>query len=250
MDDDPFLSLKLLMDHKSRMVLFAEASKDVVDFLFSILSLPLGAVASYQNPRQMAWSIGNLYRSMEDLRDLHMIPNKNIDFLVNGVVVTYPTDTTSSESPPMLLSTAEQSSPTKKSYYKCAANSGYSNCRSYVTLDPKSICPYCSTTMSSPLTLVSPTNEGSSSSSFEGGFVKGGVSYMIMDDLVVKPMSTISSIALFDRLNLKEVDALEEKTVNLTIDKVEKLLRASLQTKNVLNYVFFKERWCDRHQYT
>ncbi|XP_038678961.1 uncharacterized protein LOC119980360 [Tripterygium wilfordii] len=246
MDDDPNLSMKLLIDHKGRRVLFAEAGKDVVDFLFNILSLPLGAVASYQNPKDMVWSIGNLYQGVDDLNDLHMISNKNVDFLMNPVVITCRTTTANSKSPLMLLSTdySDPSSSTKKYYYKCA-NFCYSNCRTYVTLDPKSVCPYCSTTMSSPLTLVSPTNDwssSSSSSSFESGFVKDCVTYMIMDDLVVKPMSSISRITLFNRLNLKEVGALEEKTVNLTFDKVGKLLKASLQTKKVLTNVFFEEK--------
>ncbi|XP_038678962.1 uncharacterized protein LOC119980361 [Tripterygium wilfordii] len=244
MADDPKLSMKLLIDHKGRRVLFAEAGKDAVDFLFSSLSLPLGAVASLKNWKDTVWSIGNLYQSVQDLKDLHMIPNEKMDFLVNKVVATYPT-TANSNSPPLLLST-DQSSSTEKSYYKCAYF-GYSNCRTYVTLDPKSVCPYCSTAMSSPLTLVRPTNEGSSLSSssssyFKSGFVKDSVTYMIMDDLVVKPMSTISSITLFNRLNLKEVDALEEKTVNLTIDKGWKLLMAALQTKKVLTNVFFEEK--------
>ena len=36
------LSMKLLVDTRAPCVLFAEASKDVVDFLFSLLSLPVG----------------------------------------------------------------------------------------------------------------------------------------------------------------------------------------------------------------
>ncbi|CAO2161114.1 unnamed protein product [Urochloa humidicola] len=38
------LSMKLLVDTKAGRVLYAEASKDVVDFLFSLLTLPVGTV--------------------------------------------------------------------------------------------------------------------------------------------------------------------------------------------------------------
>ncbi|XP_038679805.1 uncharacterized protein LOC119980965 [Tripterygium wilfordii] len=237
MDTGLKLSMKLLIDPKGRRVLFAEAGKDVVDFLFSILSLPLGAVATLQNPKALVYGVGNLYQSIEDLRDLHMIPNKNIDSLVDRVRVTY---ANTSNSPPILLSTGK-SPPTKKSYYKCAANNGNRNCGTYVTLDPKSRCPCCSKTMSSPLTLVGSTSS-SSSSSVEGGFVKGGVTYMITDDLLLKPMSTLSTVTLISSLNLKDVGALKEKTVRLTMDNVGKLLRASLQTKNVLTTAFFEEK--------
>ncbi|KAF2294559.1 hypothetical protein GH714_012589 [Hevea brasiliensis] len=37
----PTLSLKLLVDKKASKVLFAEAGKDFVDFLFNLLSLPI-----------------------------------------------------------------------------------------------------------------------------------------------------------------------------------------------------------------
>jgi hypothetical protein len=39
------VSLKLLIEKKSQRVLFAEAEKKFVDFLFSIFTLPLGTVA-------------------------------------------------------------------------------------------------------------------------------------------------------------------------------------------------------------
>ncbi|KAL9678683.1 hypothetical protein QQ045_016532 [Rhodiola kirilowii] len=38
------MKLKLFVDNKSSKVLFAEADKEFVDFLFSILALPLGTV--------------------------------------------------------------------------------------------------------------------------------------------------------------------------------------------------------------
>lgn len=50
--------------------------------------------------------------------------------------------------------------------------------------------------------------------------MKGVVTYMIMDDLEVKPMSTISSISMLNKFNVKEVAALEERTVSLGINEV------------------------------
>jgi len=38
------VSLKLFIDKKRQRVLYAEADKDFVDFLFSIFTLPLGVV--------------------------------------------------------------------------------------------------------------------------------------------------------------------------------------------------------------
>lgn len=54
----------------------------------------------------------------------------------------------------------------------------------------------------------------------EGGYVKGVVTYMVMDDLVVTPMSTISGIALLSKCNVTNVGALEEKVVSFGMDDV------------------------------
>ena len=50
--------------------------------------------------------------------------------------------------------------------------------------------------------------------------MKGVVTYMVMDDLEVKPMSTISSITLLNKFNVKHIGALEEQVVELGMDEV------------------------------
>ncbi|MBA0725703.1 hypothetical protein Golax_022267, partial [Gossypium laxum] len=74
--------------------------------------------------------------------------------------------------------------------------------------------------MNFPASLVNPQNKVSISSSAanEGGYVKGVITYTIMDDLAVTPMSTISSIAMLSKFNVKQVDALEEKMVDVGIN--------------------------------
>ncbi|XVF23807.1 hypothetical protein REPUB_Repub13aG0070900 [Reevesia pubescens] len=86
------------------------------------------------------------------------------------------------------------------------------------------------------------SSSNTSSSEAEGGYVKGVVTYMVMDDLVVKPMSTISSLSLLNRFNVKDIGALEEKTIEIGMDEAVKLLKASLQSKTVLTDVFFGKR--------
>jgi len=58
------------------------------------------------------------------------------------------------------------------------------------------------------------------SSSIEGGYVKGVITYMVMDDLEVKPMSIISAITLLTKFNVRDVGAVEEKVVDLGMDEV------------------------------
>ncbi|KAK8609622.1 hypothetical protein V6N13_062067 [Hibiscus sabdariffa] len=61
--------------------------------------------------------------------------------------------------------------------------------------------------------LVNVTSKGSPS--VEGGYVKGDITCMVMDDLVVKPISTISSITL---LNMFKVQDVAEGIVAVQVD--------------------------------
>ncbi|XP_058099062.1 uncharacterized protein LOC131243600 [Magnolia sinica] len=71
-----------------------------------------------------------------------------------------------------------------------------------------------------------------------GGCVKGAVTYTVMDDLAVKPMSTISGIASLTKLQVEDVSALEEKVVEVGFDEALALLKASLESKTALNDIF------------
>ncbi|PQQ00080.1 uncharacterized protein Pyn_28383 [Prunus yedoensis var. nudiflora] len=53
-----------------------------------------------------------------------------------------------------------------------------------------------------------------------------------------RPMSTISSIAMLNKLNVKDVGAPEERVVQLGLQEGLKLLKASSESKTVLTDVF------------
>ncbi|GLT50894.1 hypothetical protein SLA2020_243490 [Shorea laevis] len=72
----------------------------------------------------------------------------------------------------------------------------------------------------------------------EVGFVKGVVTYIVMDNLEVKPISTISSISMLNKFNIEEVSSLEERVVDVGKDRGLKLLKASLQSKTALTDEF------------
>ncbi|KAI7730308.1 hypothetical protein M8C21_019901 [Ambrosia artemisiifolia] len=61
---------------------------------------------------------------------------------------------------------------------------------------------------------------------------------MVMDDLVVNPMSTISSITLINKFGVTDLSQLEEKSVSFGKDEGLKLLEASLKTNKVLTTIF------------
>ncbi|XP_062114753.1 uncharacterized serine-rich protein C215.13-like [Humulus lupulus] len=314
------ITLKLLIDSKGKRVLFAEAGKDFTDFLFSLLSMPVGTVTRLlsTNGIDMVGSFGKLYQSLENLSDTYIQSNFDKDIILkpkSSIVLGG-----SATSILSLTNNNVTTSYLNKQLYSCGRKNS-STCVEYVSDDPRAICPGCTSIFNKLLTyLPAPqacTQVGSSSSSLfgsstpafasstpafgspfasptpafgslsfassafgsstptssasafpfsssipassasafssspsssssssaakqEGGIVKGVVTYMIMDDLEVKPMSTISSIALLKSFKVTEVGALEEKTVSVGIDEGLSLLKASLQTKTVLTHVFLE----------
>ncbi|KAH1045733.1 hypothetical protein J1N35_036517 [Gossypium stocksii] len=110
--------------------------------------------------------------------------------------------------------------------------------------DATSTCPSCSHAMNIPATVVNPTNKVSTSSAaaIEGGYVKGVVAYTLMDDPTLTAMSTISSITTLNKFNVQQVDALEEKVVDVGINEGVEILTASLQSKTVLTSVFLTQK--------
>ncbi|KAM3307879.1 hypothetical protein P3S67_009623 [Capsicum chacoense] len=185
------LSMKLLIDPQAKKVLFAEVDKDFVDFLFHLLSLPVGAITNLLKEKGMNGCFPNLYQSVESLSDTY-IQSKDIILRPNCPPV------------PLLLF---KHLPTQKALYKCL-----SNCR-YVTEDYDSDCPNCKKSMIHTVKIASPVAASTS------GFVKEAVKYMVMDDLVVTPMSAVSSITALKH-NVKDVGALQEEVVHFGKDEL------------------------------
>ncbi|KAK6933239.1 Protein of unknown function DUF674, partial [Dillenia turbinata] len=215
------VELKLLIHTKARKVLFAEAGKDFVDFLCSLLILPVGTVIRLLS-KSMTGTLGTLYESIENLSQTYMQPNLDKDIILK------PESSFPVSGAPFLLTGVESAS---KKFYVCSYNHGY-------IVTDQSICPSCNRKMSTEVSYVPPTSSNASSSSSSEGYVKGVVTYMVMDDLTVKPMSTISSITMFHKFNVKDIGDLEEKIVNLGMAEGLKLLREALHSKDVLTNVF------------
>lgn len=206
--------LKLLIDTKQKKVLFAEAGKDFVDFLFTLLSFPAGTIIRLLSKDNMVGSLGKLYDSVENFSATFMQPNLNKDILLK------PKEPGAVPNNLGLLTNVEKSE--SKAIYICYYHS-YSTPQPYYSDDPKAKCPTCGHFLSCATTYVAPptsTPAKAPSTPKEIGFVKPLVAYMIMDDLEVKPMSTISTIALLNRFNVRDFGSLEEKVVDLGMDEV------------------------------
>ncbi|WMV35341.1 hypothetical protein MTR67_028726 [Solanum verrucosum] len=201
------LSIKLLIDSNAKKVVFAEVEKNFVDFLFHILSLPLGRVSKLLKEKGMNGCLHNIYESVENLNSSYMKRSKDMIIKPECPVVI--------SSVPLQLFNYNVPQK-KKNVYKCSS----AKC-SYVMEGVYKICPLCKNSMSM---VVSAT---------DGGFVKETVKYMVMDDLVVKPLSVSNIMG-----HVKDVVALHEEVVQFGIEEALKLLKLSLESNTVLTTLF------------
>uniref|UniRef100_A0A0D9UWW8 DUF674 domain-containing protein n=1 Tax=Leersia perrieri TaxID=77586 RepID=A0A0D9UWW8_9ORYZ len=227
------LTMKLLVDTKAQRVLYAEAGKEVVDFLFSLLTLPVGTVVKVLSKDSMVGSIGKLYGSVEDLDATYVrsADAKNVLLAPAGGFDSG-----------KLLQLPETAAKLGTQVYRCSS-SRFSDCYNYVSTVNGLPCQLqCNGKMTSPVEVVLPSATGSAaaggvapapSTAAGTGFVQGVVMYTIMDDLKVAPMSTISGITLLNTF---------EKTVQMGYTEGLAKLKASLQSNTVLSDVFLGKK--------
>ena len=75
--EETIVSLRLLINTESQRVLFAEADKNFIDFLFHILSMPVGTFITILTKQGMVGSLGNIYESIENINITYLQPNLN-----------------------------------------------------------------------------------------------------------------------------------------------------------------------------
>ncbi|KAL6847929.1 hypothetical protein ACP4OV_022057 [Aristida adscensionis] len=231
------LSMKLLIDSKAKRVLFAEASKDVVDFLFSLLSLPLATAAKLLGGDAMVGCVGNLCASVERLDSTYVLPGAAKEALLFPFVFS-PAATARYcfyRPPP------PPPPPPQPKFFGCIFAYGDDGCSPYVTDARGTKCPDCGEAMTVAIRYVPPSSGGGSQHGGAAppiGFVQGVVTYTVMDDLTVAPMSAISCITLLNAFAVRDIGDLQEKTVQLGYNEGLGILKASLQSKTVLTDVF------------
>ena len=178
------LSLKLLIDNNSNKVVFAEAGKEFVDFLFGYLQVPLGSIMGLLSKHDLVrlGSLSRVYESIENLDPSFLQSKVSKDSFLRPK----PSFSSNTHTPQLLLDFV----PPSFSYGQSSLGFGFAQ-------------------PNAPSTEVKET-----------GYVRDVVTYMVMDDLTVKPMSTISGVTLLINLYVKDVSSLREKMVELDKKKV------------------------------
>ncbi|KAF3335303.1 hypothetical protein FCM35_KLT19810 [Carex littledalei] len=82
------LKLKLIIDKKSDKVLFGEARRDLVDLIFSLLALPLGAFTKLLTKDAIVGSIGEVYDSLSKINGTYILSHGKLPSLLNPPLAT------------------------------------------------------------------------------------------------------------------------------------------------------------------
>ncbi|KAG2639792.1 uncharacterized protein LOC120661406 [Panicum virgatum] len=229
------LTMKLLIDSspQRQRVVFAEAGKDTIDFLFSLLAIPAGtAVKLLGKDQSMVGCMENLYSSAEKLDDPYVQPNVAKDAIL-CTTMAFP----AAARPNSFLFRLPEPVSAPKKFYNCTT--GWYECRRKVTDVYGTPCPNCRSGMVTEANLLSPVAQGEA----KKGFVQGGmVTYMVTDDLVISPMSNVSTIALLNACAVRDLGTLQDRTVQIGYKEGLEILKASVQSKTVLTDVFIGKK--------
>ncbi|KAL5057947.1 hypothetical protein RYX36_029551 [Vicia faba] len=199
------VTLKLLVNKDTNMVLFAEAGKDFVDVLFSFLTLPLGTIARLVEKKSSMGpvSVGCLNKLYGSLREFDK------EYLIMGTtkeMLLQPKNSSESHCRTLKLNIDDTKAP---EYFLCTKFNGCSSPR-YLNISTNKKCE-CASNYTCPVSLKYSSN----------GFVKDGTSFVITDNLVVMPNSVqFTSLGLLQNLGTNGASSVKEWTVTVTKDMV------------------------------
>ncbi|WVY90212.1 hypothetical protein V8G54_035726 [Vigna mungo] len=214
--------LKVFVDRNENKVVFAEARKDFVDVLLSFLALPLGTIARLvakesNIPAVKVGSLSSLYESVSHLKEEHLWTQTCKEMLLHP--------RTSMESYCQRLKlNIDDTAPTK--YFLCEdLGCSRKTNGSLLSIFNNQRCS-CGKLMNR---IVSPEI-----STLEKGFVKETATFIICDDLSVLPNVLVTIVNLLQKLGVKDMNGIEEQTVDISKREVVDLLKLSLISKNPL----------------
>ncbi|GLJ10605.1 hypothetical protein SUGI_0131670 [Cryptomeria japonica] len=209
------MDVRFLIDTKTRRIVYAEAGKLFIDFLFSILNMPIGYITrlllKWQSTKKVG-SVTNLHESREKLGDDERFPECGyiniFSFSMTGGGKCY------------VCPHAGQDSHETTTHN--ISNEGEEKCWCGQNMNRIVELPGCS------------------------GYVSQS-SFLITDELHITASSMANSRNIHTQFNINDFTDLEKRTVFVDSDKACELAGASLVSKTVLNDVFGQEIFKDEN---
>lgn len=186
-DTNTRMKVKVVLQKSKGKVLFAQSEEDFTNLLLSFLTLPLGSVLNILEGNSGCVSLNNLFKSLGS--DLHARRHLKSEEIKNKLI-----------------------KPQIASQFKLQ--------KQILPIDEATDLDYtyqgCSVTMVDPKLASSSDDDGGG-----GGFVKGPSMFMVTDDLVVTPISSISVASFLCKSGIPFYD-LEERVISIGLEEVIK----------------------------
>ncbi|KAL5058101.1 hypothetical protein RYX36_029705 [Vicia faba] len=214
--------VRILVDEVRNKVLFLQAGKDFVDVLLSFLTLPLGTIARLVSQESNMENvnvgcINFLYESVANLdkgkflsaleRELSVRPINSMEQYCRFLKLN--------------VDNTEKSRSFRCRHKECELVPGSWNCMCF--MDKKDVL--C-TVLSTP----------------KKGFVPKTATFIVSDDLSVKPDNSQSPISIAKYLGCEDVDNIKILTVNVTRKEIIDLVKCSLVSTTPLTDVFVTKK--------
>ncbi|XP_074331010.1 uncharacterized protein LOC141668181 isoform X1 [Apium graveolens] len=211
------ISLKLIINLVNNTVLYAEADSYFVDLLCSFLTFPIGFLFQKNDCFSFNGCMDNVYKSINNLEvELFKSPIMKETLLESKLAPGL-------AQLKKVISIEDTTSPTYTDLIGHYKAEKYSTNSKYCNEEPV----------------------------IAKGFVKGPSSFMIMDNLAVMPLSSISGLRLIETMQIPFDKILEKEVVMGEIEAI-RLFTASLVAENALTDVFLrdeiKQERTTRHQ--
>ncbi|KAK0604091.1 hypothetical protein LWI29_011865 [Acer saccharum] len=216
-------------------VVYAEAGKDFVDFLFGLMQVPIGTIMGSLLEISMpsSGSFGRIYVSVMNLNPSYLQSNVSKDVILKPKTASSSTI----DSIPLLKNFVSRKRKHESSYYGQYGTYGDAKAR---RVNPSSFDSLYTSLSDSSYTSSSDSSSKSrvaTSRKEKQGFVRGLVKYIVMDNMKVMPISSFSIISLLNQYRVNDFSSLEKETITINFDKGLELVKASFASDTVLTDV-------------
>ncbi|CAH8379507.1 unnamed protein product [Eruca vesicaria subsp. sativa] len=227
--EEPKFTLRLIIDEEKNKVVLAEACRDFVDVLFSLMTLPMGTIVGLLKKHQKS-EIGcfsNLHNSVAEM---------SIDSFMTGAckeMLLNPRSVKDADCKRLKLNLNPNDDGLK--YFKCPFFSNCNKCSDFSGSD----CA-CGSLMEHEIKLTE--DDDHIQNDVDGVFVSGRSSFIITDDLKVSVDSTGLVLKTLNSLGCSDVSKLGEQLLDIGLNEIMRLLECVFYSNTPLTDALLKKQ--------